>query len=664
VTRAVVDLDDARAQEPDTVGAKAANLARSRALGLPVLPGFVVTGVGAGTTPDQLGADPALVRAWHDLGGETRPLIVRSSAAAEDLPHQSMAGQFLTVPDVGTREAFADAVVAVAESGADAVLVQPMLPARVGGVLFTIDPVTGREDRVVVVATGGGAEPVVSGVVEGHRYELTADGRQAALERGTGGARLPRRARSRLVALARQVTEVFGGPQDIEWALGEDGELWLFQARPVTTPTRGVPEGPVLGPGPVAETFPEVLARLEAELWVDPLRDALRTAVGLAGALSRRQLERSPVAVVIDGRVALDLELVGDLPPRHRAAVLDPRPAFRRLRAAWRVGRLRVALPAIAREVVAEADRELAEVPPLEELTDRQLVALMQRGRRSLTAVHADEILIGLLADATAPGVTAAAVALRVVDDGRRAGRSPAEIVAEHPVALALISPRIGPELPLPERVEPLPPPAEADDEIGLLREALRLRVRWLQEVTGRAAWELGTRLAARGALAAAADVRGLGLQPLIAHVEGGGRGVLAPCPVPDPGEALPAAFRLSDRGIPIPEPVGRRPCGGTGAGGGQGQGVVTHDVDDPRPGTVLVVSALDPRLAPIVGRLRGLVAETGSPLAHLAILAREAGVPTVVGAAGALAAYPAGATISVDGGTGTIARLDEEDDR
>ena len=50
----------------------------------------------------------------------------------------------------------------------------------------------------------------------------------------------------------------------------------------------------------------------------------------------------------------------------------------------------------------------------------------------------------------------------------------------------------------------------------------------------------------------------------------------------------------------------------------------------------MLVVRTLDPGLAPMLPGLGGLVAETGSVLSHLAILAREYGVPTVVGLAGA----------------------------
>jgi phosphoenolpyruvate-protein kinase (PTS system EI component) len=73
----------------------------------------------------------------------------------------------------------------------------------------------------------------------------------------------------------------------------------------------------------------------------------------------------------------------------------------------------------------------------------------------------------------------------------------------------------------------------------------------------------------------------------------------------------------------------------------------------------VLVVPHLDPRLAGVVGRLGGLVAETGSPLSHLAILAREHGVPTVVGHAGATDELRPGEIVEVDGAAGTVRRLE-----
>jgi pyruvate,water dikinase len=75
-----------------------------------------------------------------------------------------------------------------------------------------------------------------------------------------------------------------------------------------------------------------------------------------------------------------------------------------------------------------------------------------------------------------------------------------------------------------------------------------------------------------------------------------------------------------------------------------------------PPEGAVLVVTTLDPGLAAALPRLSGLVAETGSPLSHLAILARELGVPTVVGVPDALARYPEGAVLTVDGTSGEVA--------
>jgi rifampicin phosphotransferase len=92
----------------------------------------------------------------------------------------------------------------------------------------------------------------------------------------------------------------------------------------------------------------------------------------------------------------------------------------------------------------------------------------------------------------------------------------------------------------------------------------------------------------------------------------------------------------------------------GTGAGGGRGAGTVAHG-SAPRPGSVLVVGTLDPRLAPVLPTLAGLVAATGSPLSHLAILAREHGVPTVVGVPGAPDRFPPGTELLVDGATGEV---------
>ena len=65
---------------------------------------------------------------------------------------------------------------------------------------------------------------------------------------------------------------------------------------------------------------------------------------------------------------------------------------------------------------------------------------------------------------------------------------------------------------------------------------------------------------------------------------------------------------------------------------------------------------------APLEVQVTGTKAETGSVLAHLAILARESGVPTVVGFSGALEQFPPGTIVRVDGDTGTVEDEKEEE--
>jgi pyruvate,water dikinase len=196
---------------------------------------------------------------------------------------------------------------------------------------------------------------------------------------------------------------------------------------------------------------------------------------------------------------------------------------------------------------------------------------------------------------------------------------------------------------------------------MATLREALRLRARWVQELGARAAWELAGRLERRGVLPERESVRWMTLGEL--------RELLATGIVPDgmsrrrptiAAPPLPARFRLASDGSPVAVAAARRRSarsgGGTGAGGGRGMGTVHDGVGPPPPGSVLVVRTLDPALAPLLPGLAGLVAETGSVLSHLAILAREFGVATAVGIEGAVTRFPPGTVVAVDGSTGEVA--------
>ena len=73
------------------------------------------------------------------------------------------------------------------------------------------------------------------------------------------------------------------------------------------------------------------------------------------------------------------------------------------------------------------------------------------------------------------------------------------------------------------------------------------------------------------------------------------------------------------------------------------------------RPGEILVVSVIDPGLAPLFGIAGGLIAEMGGTLSHGAIIAREYGLPTVANVEGAMAQLSDGLRIRLDAGSGTI---------
>ncbi|WP_078856529.1 PEP/pyruvate-binding domain-containing protein [Streptomyces sp. NBRC 109706] len=651
-TGVAVELTDPRAARAELAGGKAAALARASAAGLPVLPGFVVLPAGA----DQPGADPE--RLWRRLSdGGRRPLAVRSSSSAEDTADYAMAGRFVSVLNVRGLDAFRAALRAVLESASAvegppapmAVLVQPMLECRVGGVLFGADPVAGRTDRLLLSALPGGPDRLVSGAAQGESARLTPRGRPLD---GTATDLLDRAELRRLASVARRTRRIFGAPQDIEFGFAADtGRLHLFQSRPITAMGPRPPRGArLLGPGPVAETLPEPLLPLEEDLWVTPLSHGLATALDLGGAAARHRLRALPVVRTVRGRAVADLALLGLVPPRSRVlALLNPLPPARRLAAAWRMGRLRGALPGLALALQADVDRELATAPPLVELTPADLVAALRWSRGVLLALHAQEALAGaLLADSEEAGGGAAA-ALAALRHGRAEGLPDAALAAARPEVLALVPPSLTRPLRLPALA-----PTDGGPAPGALtpREGLRLRVRWVQEFQTRLVREIAKRSVAIDRIALLRwpellDVaRG---QPLPADLAW-----RRPRP---PGAPLPDAFRLADdEAVVASEPRGAGGEGAVGVSAGRVSGVAWDGGGEPPADAVLVVRHLDPALAPTLPSVVGLIAQTGSPLSHLAVLARELRLPMVTGAAAAVDRFPPGTRLLMDGGSGEIA--------
>jgi phosphohistidine swiveling domain-containing protein len=223
----------------------------------------------------------AILAAYAGLGEDT-PVAVRSSATAEDLPEASFAGQLDTYLNVVGPDPLLDAVRrcwaslwtdrAVAyrahhgigqHSIGIAVVVQEMVDAGVAGVMFTANPLTGRRRETVIDAVPGLGEALVSGAVNPDQFTVDAatgeilqrsvgDKRTEIRPAPGGGTRMLRRqdggwqdggrkacltdeqVRS-LARIGTRAEELYGEPQDLEWAIAADGGIWVVQSRPITT---------------------------------------------------------------------------------------------------------------------------------------------------------------------------------------------------------------------------------------------------------------------------------------------------------------------------------------------------------------------------------------------------------------------------------------------
>jgi pyruvate,water dikinase len=314
----VVWFDEVGKDDVGLVGGKGANLGELTRAGLPVPPGFIVTADAysgflraSGLQPQieqrlaglDVGDNAALQRtageikqamidaampagtaseierAYERMSGG--PVAVRSSATAEDLADASFAGQqstFLNVTGAGVAPAVQacwaslfepQAIAYRARRGYEhlrvgiAVVVQRMVQSQRSGVIFTMHPVTGDPDKIVIEAVYGLGEAAVSGVVTPDFYvvdqptltiaEKTVARQERQLVRSQDAAsgegdnawvpmspdlgrqqKLTDEEILAIAGLARRVEEHYGSPQDIEWA-EEDGSFFVVQSRPVTT---------------------------------------------------------------------------------------------------------------------------------------------------------------------------------------------------------------------------------------------------------------------------------------------------------------------------------------------------------------------------------------------------------------------------------------------
>lgn len=241
-------------------GAKAATLATLMRQGIPVPDGFIVHHdheLNAGEVAGYLAA----------LGSPV--VAVRSSASNEDGAEASAAGQYDSFLGVRGNRDVVEAIRACRHSVGSAraasywnhssapntemaVLVQRLIDAEVAGVMFTP---AHPDENIRIEASWGLGSSVVDGTVTPDTYVIAPNGavtrtigskatrtdsRDGKLSTASVGAEeqliptLGDGVATELGALGIAVANLLGRAQDIEWAVDDDGKVWILQARPIT----------------------------------------------------------------------------------------------------------------------------------------------------------------------------------------------------------------------------------------------------------------------------------------------------------------------------------------------------------------------------------------------------------------------------------------------
>jgi pyruvate,water dikinase len=200
---------------------------------------------------------PELQSVIKELGApilEHGPLAVRSSGTLEDLASASFAGQYESVLDVKNVDELIAAVRRCWASqftervfkycrhqGLDvadlqmAVIIQQLVPADSAGVAFSVDPIHGDDDTVLIEGIRGLGEALVAGQQDPDRYHVDWQSNEI-LETTCVNPQEPVLSTIEVLGIAKLAARIqaeYGAPVDIEWAIS-DGKVWLVQSRPIT----------------------------------------------------------------------------------------------------------------------------------------------------------------------------------------------------------------------------------------------------------------------------------------------------------------------------------------------------------------------------------------------------------------------------------------------
>ncbi len=601
-----------------------------------------------------------------------------------------------------------------AADGQMAVIVQRMVAATAAGVALTADPISGNRATTVITATRGLGERLVSGATAGDEWAVIGD---VATARRQPERAIDRAQAMQVANDARRIAAGIGVPQDIEWALDAHGELWILQARPMTAiPPEVSWEPPAPGAYTRNLRFGEWISEPVTPLFESWLLSAMEERTHAFYLTEIGQRIPRPYHVIVNGwyfytlNWATPAAFARNLPnmlwhlirsPRAVAGInpATVRHSFPIMERAWRTDVQPRYRAAVER---AEARVEAVPVTELPELID-ELAGLAGEYFGSVTALagaaykmelnlaqfhrrHLAPSLGGshlpLLTGFNAPSGPARHAVASLDwwhEPGARAA-SAAEPVADH---ARLVETRHAAEEAAFAAVASSPRRlrafrkllADAQHLVPVREEQVaELTLAW--PVMRRAVLRIGEALVVRGVIAEPDDVfflrRGEALSAL--GEGGGGRSIdvaarratrreharlVAPQFI---GRVHPLLKRLWDA---MPGMFGAIPSdtslvSGVPASPGRASGSVRvvhgpEQFDEFQVGEILVAPLTAPAWTPLFTRAAGVVTDVGSAAAHASIIAREYGIPAVVGCGDATARLRTGMRVTVDGTAGNV---------
>ncbi len=710
-------LADVRLADVTSVGGKAASLGQLLAEGVHVPAGVVLTAdltaaertAALADAIAGLGAGPFAVRS----SGISEDGVDRSFAGMYETFLDVSPADVAAAVDRCLDSAGAARVADYQSPGTGqmAVIVQRMIAPAAAGVALTADPITGDRQTCVVTAVRGVGARLVSGEAFGDEWAVT-NGRATPLRQPEHA--IDRQQALAVAAEARRIAAMRGAPQDIEWALDVVGGLWILQARPMTAlPAEVAWQSPAPGAynrslrfgewisAPVTPLFESWLLStmedvLHAQLleflgqraprphhvvvngwyfyslnWFSP-RSLARSLPGLLSHLVRHPKRLAGIAPPTVRHAIPIVERMwrDDLQPRYQAAVAT---AETRVEAAPVTE-----LPRLIDELAELAGESFTSIAALSGAAYKMEINLARFYRRHLAPTLGGSHL-PLLAGFEAPtGPDPHAVSsldwwyppehlaeapvedhARLVESRLAAEAAACGVLSENPRRLAAFKSLL----------------AETQRLVPIREEQTReWTLPW--PVMRRAVVRIGRALTDQGVIAEPDDVFFLTMTETLAALAGeplsptvnpaerraarGEQAKLVPPiwvgQVSRAFRSMPGAFarmvgaQRSDRAI----------VSGSPASAGRATGAVRvirgpDEFDLLQPGEILVAPLTAPAWTPLFTRAAAVVTDVGSAASHASIIAREYGIPAIVGCGDATARLKTGMRVMVDGSTGNI---------